>query len=171
LLGISTLENSQMTPPGSSQNSLFVKAWFIPTWVILISAKLAIRLIPFKRIAPLLGRSKGTACSIPLLTRSQTRRAKLVASVISSAARYVPSDSNCYPEALTAVLLLRLYGIPYAFFFGLKRDPSSDSFKAHAWAASGTVRLTGGGGFDEYTVVGCFICPRLAMELEKKFNA
>lgn len=118
--------------------------------------KLAVRIVSFKRIAPYLGDPRGASCLIPILTREQAVRARLVARVIKQAAQFTPWDSNCYPKAFTAALLLRFYGIPYAFFFGMKRDRDSKSFKAHAWTTAGQVKVVGGAGFDEYTVVGCF---------------
>lgn len=150
---------------------LFIKVWFVPVWIMLGLTKAAVRIISFKRIAPLLGSPAGTACWIPVLTRGQACRARLIARVITLAARYTPWDSNCYPQAFAAVLLLRLYRIPYAFYFGLKRDKESNSFKAHAWAAAGKVRLTGGEGFDEYTVVGCFVSPELGAELQSQLES
>ena len=78
------------------------------------------------------------------------------------AARYTPWDSNCFPQAVVARLLLGLYGIPYALFFGLRRDPDSGAMLAHAWVAAGRVRVTGGESFGQFTVVGVFVSRNLA---------
>ncbi len=75
------------------------------------------------------------------------------------AARYTPWDSNCFAQAVAARALLGLYGVPYALFFGVKRAPQAAALDAHAWVAAGRVPVTGGAGFGEFTVVGCFVDP------------
>jgi hypothetical protein len=76
-------------------------------------------------------------------------------------ARFTPWDSNCFAQAITARLLLGLYGLPYALYFGLKRDAGSMGMKAHAWVVAGRIRVTGGASFGRYTVVAMYVCPRL----------
>jgi hypothetical protein len=83
-----------------------------------------------------------------------------VAHVIALAARYTPWKSNCFPQAVTAKVLLGLYDIPNSLFFGVYRDPMEVALKAHAWVAAGRVRVTGGAGFEQFTVVSCFVSPR-----------
>jgi len=34
--------------------------------------------------------------------------------------------------------------------------------KAHAWVVAGRIPVTGGQSFGQFTVVGCFVAPRLA---------
>lgn len=99
----------------------------------------------------------GVAVRIPLLNFSQEMRAWQISQVIYLVARYTPWNSNCFPQAIVARLLLGFYRIPYTLCFGLMRDPHTGEFKAHAWVAAGRVCVTGGTGFDQYTVVGCFI--------------
>jgi hypothetical protein len=45
----------------------------------------------------------------------------------------------------------------------MRRDPAAAAgAAAHAWVAAGRVSVTGGMGFFEFTVVACFVSPRLA---------
>jgi hypothetical protein len=44
------------------------------------------------------------------------------------------------------------------------RDPDSSGMKAHAWVAAGPIRVTGGISFDQYAIVGMYVCPRLRGE-------
>ncbi|CAD6875583.1 hypothetical protein [Methylomonas fluvii] len=59
-------------------------------------------------------------------------------------------------------MLLGFYGVPYAVFFGVSRDTVGAKITAHAWVAAGRGRVTGGGSFGRFTVVGCFVSKRLS---------
>ena len=75
-------------------------------------------------------------------------------------------DSNCFPQAVAAKLLLSLYRIPYALYFGLWQAPDHSGTQAHAWVAAGRIRVSGGHSLDQYTVVGCFISSQLDKVIE-----
>jgi len=139
---------------------LFTKLWLLPAWVLLGLGRLAVLLVPFRQIAPALGAAAGTDAQIPLLTPDQRRRALLVGRTVRMAARYAPWQANCFAQAIAASLILRLHRIPYAIFFGLRRASAPASppapIEAHAWTAAGGVAITGGYGFDSFTVVAVF---------------
>jgi len=128
--------------------------------VLLGLGRLAVLLVPFRQIAPALGAAAGTDAQIPLLTPDQRRRALLVGRTVRMAARYAPWQANCFAQAIAASLILRLHHIPYAIFFGLRRASAPASppapIEAHAWTAAGGVAITGGYGFDSFTVVAVF---------------
>lgn len=96
---------------------------------------------------------------------AQEVRARQIGQTVRLAARYTPWDSNCFPQAVAARLLLGLYGVPYAIYFGLMRDPDSPDMKAHAWVAAGRVRVTGGRSFGQFTVVGIFCHPPATQQI------
>lgn len=139
----------------------FIQFWFIPIWFCLGVSKALIFTVSFRRLAPHLGRQSAIVPWLPLLEPRQEARALLIGRAVRMAARYTPWDSNCFPQAVAARLLLGVYGIPYALFFGLMRDPDAREMKAHAWVAAGKVRVTGGTSFGQFTVVGCFVAPQL----------
>ena len=141
---------------------LWTQLWFIPCWVLLGVGKALIFTVSFKRLAPWLGIAVGAAPRVPLLDEEAERRALQIGRVVRLAAGYTPWDANCFPQAVTARLLLGLYRIPYALFFGLMRDAHTGELKAHAWVAAGKIRVTGGAGFNQFTAVGCFASPLLA---------
>lgn len=136
---------------------LFTKTWFLPVWLMLGISRLVILTVSFRRLAPYLGHSAGLQAYSSLLTAHQERRAIQIAHVIRVAARYTPWVANCFPKAVTARLMLGLFRIPYALYFGLARDRKSGEFKAHAWVVAGCVPVSGGYSFAEYTVVGCYL--------------
>lgn len=140
--------------------SAFEQVWFIPVWVMLGLARAVILTLSFRRLAPHLGIHAGVHPWLPLLNRGQEARALRIGRVVRLAARYTPWESNCFPQAVTARLLLGWYGIPYALFFGLAKEHGE--MKAHAWVAAGRVRVSGGNSFHHYTTVGCFYAHRLA---------
>lgn len=134
---------------------LFVQAWFLPLWVLLGIGKALIFTISFRRLAPWLGHSAGVSAWVPLLAPAEEARARLVGRAVRMTAVYTPWTSNCFPQALAARCLLGLYGVPHALYFGVRRGPGG-AMEAHAWVAAGRVRVTGGEGFGQFTVVGTY---------------
>jgi hypothetical protein len=136
---------------------LFVKLWLLPAWVLLGIGRIAVLCVPFRTIARCLGEELSTAASIPLLTTDQISRAAMVGQTVRLAARYAPWDANCFPQAIAAAALLKIYKIPYSIFFGLRKDAlPSNGLAAHAWTMSGRIAVTGGRSFRKFTVVGTF---------------
>jgi hypothetical protein len=139
----------------------FAQVWFVPLWLLLGLAKAVIFTLSFKRLAPHLGQSQGVAAWVPLVNQAQQARAVQIGRAVQLAARYTPWDSNCFPQAVAARLLLGWYGVPYALYFGLMRDADSAGMKAHAWVCADRVAVTGGRSFGQFTVVGVFVTPGL----------
>ena len=117
----------------------FTKRWFIPVWLMLGISRLMI--------------------NTHLLSPQQEAQALRIARVIRVTARYCPWVANCFPQAMTARLLLGFYRIPYSLYFGLCRDPDTNEFKAHAWVTAGHIPVSGGQSFHFYTIVGCYLKP------------
>lgn len=140
-----------------SAQPVFVKLWAGPIWVVLGLSKLAIHLLSFKRIAGYLGAAQGVEPWVPLASAAQQARARMIRRTVEAVAANTPWESNCFPQALTARLLLGLYGVPHAVYFGLMREAGGDGLKAHAWVACDRVAVTGGHSFQAFTVVGMFV--------------
>jgi len=134
----------------------FIVFWLFPVWVMLGISRLMILTVTFRRLAPHLGHPVGLNACTHLLTSQQQRRAFQISQVIRLSSRYCPWVSNCFPQAVTARLLLGLYRIPYSLYFGVARDEDTREFKAHAWVAAGRVPVTGGQSFGNFTIVGCY---------------
>ena len=135
----------------------YIQLGFFPVWLLLGMAKALIFVVPFRKLAPRLGVHTGAAPWVPLLDTRQRARALSIGQLVRLTARYTPWDSNCFPQAIVARILLGLAGIPYALYFGLTHDGDSREMKAHAWVAADRVSVTGGNGFEQFTVVGCFV--------------
>lgn len=120
-------------------------------------SRLLIITVTFRRLAPYLGKPIGLCAYSHILTSNQEAQALRIARVIRLTARYCPWVANCFPQAITARLLLGLYRIPYSLYFGLCRDPNTNEFKAHAWVTAGRIPVSGGQSFHLYTIVGGYI--------------
>ena len=134
---------------------MFTMFWLLPVWIGLGFASLAITILPFKRIAPLLGRLHDTEKPSHVATRAQETRALQIGRTIRFAARHAPWRSNCYPQAIVARLMLGLYHLPFILSMGVSRNPDTGEMIAHAWVECGTVRVTGGDG-SAYRAVAIF---------------
>lgn len=132
------------------------RPWLLPAWLLLGLARLAVRIVPFRRLAASLGGGRDDAPWVPLLAPDQERTALRLGRAIRSASRYTPWSSNCFAQALSARLLLGLHRVPCTVFFGVSRDRASTRMIAHAWVAAGRIRVTGGDGFAHHVVVGSF---------------
>lgn len=125
-------------------------------WMLLGISRALVLLVPFRLLAPRLGKACGRQAYSHLLTPHQRERALEIGRTIRWAAKHTPWNANCFAQAITARTLLGLAGLPYAIYFGLVRDEQAN-LQAHAWVAAGPIRVTGGNGFANFTVVGCFI--------------
>lgn len=136
----------------------FVRAWLFPVWLLLGLARLIILVVPFRRYANFLGCRYGHALWVPLPSPAGVARARAISQVVRLTARHTPWRSNCFPQAMVARLLLRLYGVPHAVYFGaLPTGDPARPMSAHAWVSAGRVQVTGGDGFRQFGVLACFV--------------
>lgn len=130
--------------------------WLLPAWLLLGLSRLAVLMLPFRRLAAALGGRSEAAAWVPLLVPAQEATALRLGRAIRSASRYTPWSSNCFAQALSARILLGLHRVPCMLFFGVSRDRDSTRMIAHAWVAAGRIRVTGGDGFAHHVVVASF---------------
>lgn len=128
-------------------------------WLLLGIAAGAIGRVPFRRLAPILGRPAGAVSLTPTVTAAERGRARFVARAVARAARLAPFRADCLPQALAAAVLCRWLRVPTATHLGVKPVGAGDADgpSAHAWSVSGPVAVTGGRGNDRHGVVACFV--------------
>jgi hypothetical protein len=115
-------------------------------------ARGAVLLLPFRFIAPYLGKlnhETPQVCSV-----SQQAIAQHIAWVISVSSRYTPWRSNCLAQALAGKIMLQRRGICSTLYLGLKR--STNKLEAHAWLRVGEQIVTGGAVKHEFTQISSF---------------
>jgi hypothetical protein len=117
--------------------------------------RLAILVLPFAVVRRALGdhHDPRTPTATPPLDHDTRVRAARIGATVRLAARHTPWRSECYPQALTARILLGLARVPHVVSFGVRRDDGR--LVAHAWVHADGVPVTGVTGH-EYTEVGAF---------------
>ncbi|MCL1629198.1 lasso peptide biosynthesis B2 protein [Roseibaca sp. V10] len=135
-------------------------ALLVPAWVFLGVFRVLIIAVPLKYLHRAYGYDIGISSVLPLISHRQEQRARSVKAAIGIAATYSPWTVNCYPQALCARALLVAVGVPHLVCFGLRRKDGAVA--AHAWVAAGPVAVTGGRGFEGYTVVRAFVSDHIA---------
>ena len=117
-------------------------------WLAL--CRLAVRLLPFRWIAPRLGAHMVEPMEAGGADEVLLRR---VAWAVAAAARHVPWQAVCLPQAMAAKAMLRRRGIDSTLYLGVT---GGDGMTAHAWLRAGGRIVTGGRGVERYTVVSTF---------------
>lgn len=147
---------------------LFVLVWLLPAWLLIGGASAMIALVPFRRIAPLLGVNLGATAHRPACTPDQTARARQIGMAVSIAASYAPFRSNCLPQAMAAKALCVLWRVPCAVLLGVERERPDGEFRAHAWTSSGEAVPTGGArSFATHVPLSCFVPANIAATFQR----
>jgi hypothetical protein len=137
------------------------KSLLLFAWCLIGLAATSLRLLPFRRLAPLLGVPIGAVAFVPIASNVQIDRARMVRRTIARAARIAPFRADCLPQSLAAAVLCRILAVPTAIHLGIRLDGEGKQMAAHAWVCSGPEAVTGGRSFSTYTAVACFLSPKL----------
>ncbi|WP_448192473.1 lasso peptide biosynthesis B2 protein [Azospirillum sp. sgz301742] len=114
--------------------------------VWLAAASLALRLVPFRRLAPLLGpvRPSSPADDGPDPDEAQERQARRVGAAVARATRFLPWEALCLPQAMAAKAMLARRGLRTTLHLGAMPDQEKGGLSAHAWLMLGPLTVTGG---------------------------
>lgn len=120
-------------------------------WLVL--ARLAILLLPFKRIAPLLGRPMVES---PLEDHAiDTVLLEAISWAAQTAGNHMPWGNKCLAQAMAGKAMLRRRGMRSTLYLGVARD-GMQLMKAHAWLRCGGKILSGHRKMSGFTVVASF---------------
>jgi hypothetical protein len=89
------------------------------------------------------------------LSPAQAQVALRVSWAVRRASSLTPWPSVCLPQAITAKVLLRRYGITSTLYLGAAFN-DHQSLLGHAWLRCGPLYVTGGSGHEHYGVVASF---------------
>jgi hypothetical protein len=126
----------------------------LQVYFLLGLTRLAISTLSFRRMASYFGPHKvETPADAPPEHLAAARR---IAWAIHRVSPYTPWKSNCYPQALTAKILLRQQGIPSTLYLGAAFKADKTGLEAHAWLRCGPLYVTGGRQHEQFGTVGVF---------------
>ena len=116
-------------------------------------AKLLLVTVPFRWIAPRLGRPMAeSAVEISLAEQQLARR---VSWAVEAVARAAPLGFVCLPQAIAAKWMLRRRRLGSTLYLGLRRGEAA-GLTAHAWLRAGDQILTGRAGSQAHHTVASF---------------
>jgi hypothetical protein len=109
----------------------------------LAAAQIAVHLLPFRWLAPHLGRMGGTSSERPV-SPEQQRQAQQIGWAVTALARKLPWDSKCLAQAVAGKWMLQRRGLPTVLYLGIDRGPDEGTWlEAHAWLRCGADFVTG----------------------------
>ena len=132
----------QLARAGRRYGGRFV--FVVRVYVLLIAMRGVIAAFSLPQITGQLGTAMEETPTQRVPT-SQLRYARRVGWAIGRAAPRTPTNSNCYPQALTAWWLLHRRRIPTTFYYGAAFDDDRSALEAHVWLRCGDLMVTGGG--------------------------
>ena len=121
--------------------------------IALAIARIAMALLPFRRIAAWMG-TPGAATPATA-TVEEISIAKEIGWAVGVVARRVPWDGRCLAQALAGTGMLRHRGLEGTVSFGVCRDGITE-LNAHAWLRFGSCMVTGGLGHQRFNTFTTF---------------
>jgi len=119
----------------------FTDVWlFFEAWVFLALARILLVFFPFRKILPLLGRTVANQEEI-LPNKNEFFSIQLA---IKRARRFSYWRTMCFEQALCAKFMLSLRKRKSTLYLGVRRDPDTREFQAHAWLICNREIVTGG---------------------------
>ncbi len=115
----------------------------------------ALKLLPFQRVAALLGLAAGEN---PLaIEASFSGESTPVGWAVRAVAARTPWASTCLMQAVAGAAMLRRRQTPTTLFLGVTKDTGQpEALAAHAWLRCGSAILTGASEQPHFTVVAAF---------------
>lgn len=124
----------------------------------LTMVRLDLALRPFRRTIGIPQQHPGDV-SLPEIETAQRTAHEHVAWAIKVAARNLPFECDCLPQAIAGQRMLSRQGIRGMLVLGVTSGPGLDDdekLAAHAWVVVGDDVLIGETGFRRFTPVGAF---------------
>ena len=131
-------------------------SWMLArVYLLLVLMRGVITVLPLRKITRHLGDG---ASETPLegISPEQMRYARRIAWSIRRIAKLTPTNSNCYPQALTARWFLHRKGIPSTIYYGAAFNTSGDGLDTHVWIRCSNYLVSGAPVHQRYGVVSKF---------------
>jgi len=138
------------------------KVWLVVFVFGALIAPVAVRVLPGRAMARLMGSHLENRRVCVIATEEQWRKAKRMGNLMHAVGERLVRRSRCLVEALCVKWLLNRYGIPAVFHLGARLDKNAEKgMRAHAWMRVGPVAVIGGPSEREYPIVATFTTPAL----------
>jgi transglutaminase superfamily protein len=127
----------------------------------LTAAWAALRVRPFERVVQGLGdftAAGETDHREPLGRTAEVEIARAVAWAVAAAARRMPFEATCLPQAIAAQAMLRRRGVAASVYLGAGRDEEG-RMEAHAWVDAAGIGVTGHPVPPQLRKFGRFVAP------------
>ncbi len=121
--------------------------------ICLVLAKTLLRILPFRKIASILGDTKASG---ETGTAKHQEIAASISHAMAQAQRGLPWQSTCLTQALAGRLMLGRRTIPCTVHIGVGKSDPANQFMAHAWLRVEDVVVTGAFQADRYTPIATF---------------
>ncbi len=121
-------------------------------------SRVAILILPFKTIAPHLGRHMAEIAEDKNKDRDPENSQAIkqaVSKAVETTARYLPWKCRCLVQAMAGKKMLDKRQIPATLYLGVSKAEEK-GLAAHAWLRSGEFILTGDIGLNRFVVVSTF---------------
>jgi len=128
--------------------------WLLTKAVVLLGiARIALLMIPFRRLAPFLGTHMAESSEKDEPEHKDI--AERVSWAVQTASRHIPWECKCLTQAIAGKGMLRLRGISSTLYLGVNKD-EDEKLKAHAWLRSGDMTVIGADCMDQFKVISTF---------------
>ncbi len=115
-------------------------------------SRLAILILPFRWIAPFLGKHMAHSDENEYRDRQTVI---FVSRAILDMSCHLPWECKCLAQAISGKMMLRRRQIPSTLYLGVAKKEAGD-LNAHAWLHAGGINILGGGGLERFAVVSTF---------------
>lgn len=120
--------------------------------ICLAAASVAVRLLPFRKVAALASRRRLSDEAISADAHGQ--EVSRVRWAVTAVASRVPWRAVCFQKALAAQFLLRRRRLPAMLHYGIRNQ--DEGLRAHVWVTSNDLPVVGSEVANEYTCVAIF---------------
>jgi hypothetical protein len=145
-----------------SQLDLAERGLLLEATVCLTLARVLLRIAPFPRLARGLGafvspqEALAARAKTPADPERAARLAERVGWAVRAAARNLPFEVVCLPQAIAARVMLQRRGVPSILHFGVAKGRTK-AIDAHAWLDAASVEVTGYPIAASFSEIACFV--------------
>lgn len=118
--------------------------------------RVAVLMLPFRRLASLLGMTQSDPAEVSLISCvGYHARVEAIGWAVQGVAARTPWLSTCLVQSLAGYVMLRRHDVPSVVYLGVAKDAGGELI-AHSWLRCGDRFVTGGGSQDRYSVIAAY---------------